>query len=470
MRGIDISHHNGWPFNSITSKAYADSDFVVIKATQGTSYKYTDYFTKAINKTLNDGKLGGAYHYAGGGDAVKEADYFISIVKPYINKIMLALDWEHNQNTAWNNTEWAKKFVDRVKEKTGVTCFLYANMDGIQKCKNLANQCPLWFAGYPKNDNSWSIPKWPSHYSTKPWTHYDIWQYTSGGETVDRNVSNLTTSDWIKYAGGKVEVPTKTGTDVTAQDIIKIMVSWIGISKKNGTHKVLIDLYNSYKPLPRNYKVTYNDSWCAVTVSDAYIKAKAVNLIGGIECSVQKFIDIFKKKGIWQEDGRVTPKPGWPICYNWDDKTQPNDGWADHIGIVEKVENGYITVIEGNMSGVVGRRRIKVGDGRIRGYAMPKYATAKTETPKKDTSRDYLLKLTVDTLQGKYGTGNTRKEKLGVYYADVQNIINHVAKATTTELAKEVINGVYSNGDTRKIILGDRYAAVQKKVNELSRG
>lgn len=467
MRGIDISHHNGWPYDSITAKAYSDSNFIIVKATQGTYYKYVNYFAPAINKAIADGKLAGAYHYASGKDPIKEADYFVSIVKPFIGKIILALDWERVQNNAWSNTQWAYKFVTRVKELTDITCFLYTNMDGIQQCKNLANKYPLWFAGYPKDDNSWAIPKWPSYYSTKPWTHYEIWQFTSSKEKVDRNITNMTENDWKRYCQ-PITTTVNTNEDVTAQDIINIMIGWLGITENTSAHKQLIDLYNSYKPLPRNYKVTYKDSWCAVTISDAYIKANAVDLIGGVECSVEKFIDIFKKKGIWQEDGKVTPKPGWPICYNWDDKTQPNDGWADHIEMVEKVENGTITTIGGNNNNAVRRRTIKVGDGRIRGYAMVQYKGS--ATVHKDTSEGYILRLTVATLQGQYGTGEERKKKLGIYYKDVQNIINHVAKASVQDLAKETLEGKYGNGDTRRIILGDRYAEIQQKVNELSRG
>ena len=464
MRGIDISHHNGWPFKKDTAKAYLDSDFVIIKATQGTSYKYTDYFEKAIKKAIQDDKLVGAYHYASGKDAVMEADYFVSIVTPYLGKIILALDWESYQNSAWGkDTRWAKRFVDRVRLKTGLTCFLYTNMDGIKQCKNLANNVPLWFAGYPANSNSWSIPKWPAHYSTKPWTHYDIWQYTSGGDIVDRNISNLTIDDWNSFTGCTfLGTPDLT---VTADDVIKVMSSWIGKSRAKGTHKDLIDLYNSYTPLPRNYKVSYTDSYCAVTVSDAFITLDAVDLIGGVECSVQRFIDIFKKKGIWNEDGRITPKPGYIITYNWDDSTQPNDGWADHIGVVSTVENGYITAIEGNISGNVGTRKIKVGDGRIRGYAIPAYGIRKQVTP-----TGSILDLVVDVLKGKYSNGDARKSMLGTRYQEVQDFINHIEKSPIDMLAQEALAGKYGNGDTRKLVLGNKYADVQKKVNELVRG
>lgn len=167
---------------------------------------------------------------------------------------------------------------------------------------------------------------------------------------------------------------------VTAQDIIKIMQGWIGTDKRT-----IIDLYNSHKPLAQGYAVKYTDAWCDTTVSAAFIKAGAVDLIGGTECGVERHIQLFKAKNIWEENGNVTPTPGAIICYNWDDGTQPNDGFADHIGIVESVSGSNITVIEGNYNEAVRRRVIPVGWGYIRGYAFPKYGTSSrpvTETPK----------------------------------------------------------------------------------------
>ena len=89
--------------------------------------------------------------------------------------------------------------------------------------------------------------------------------------------------------------------------------------------------------------------------------------------------------------------------YNWDDSTQPNDGYADHIGIVEKVSGGQITCIEGNINGgMVARRTIPVGYGYIRGYARPKYAAAPTtdpSTPTTDPSTNFLPGTTKVELQ-----------------------------------------------------------------------
>lgn len=166
---------------------------------------------------------------------------------------------------------------------------------------------------------------------------------------------------------------------VTADKILDIYRSWIGYSEANGKHKKIVDLYNSHKPLARGYAVRYSDSWCDTCLSAAFIKANAVNLIGGTECGVEEHVKIFKRAGIWIEDGTIAPKPGDIIVYNWDQKTQPNDGYADHIGIVESVSGNTITTIEGNYKDSVGRRTIAVGNGQIRGYARPKYAKSTTK-------------------------------------------------------------------------------------------
>lgn len=75
------------------------------------------------------------------------------------------------------------------------------------------------------------------------------------------------------------------------------------------------------------------------------------------------------------------------------------------------------------------------------------------------------LELAIAVMEGKYGTGETRKKKLGSRYDEVQEFINHIASASDETLAKEVKAGKYSNGSDRKTVLGDRYEKVQAIVN-----
>ncbi len=162
----------------------------------------------------------------------------------------------------------------------------------------------------------------------------------------------------------------------TVDKLLDTARGFLGYSEDNGKHKEILKIYNDHKPLARGYKMKPTDSWCDCFVSAVAIKANAVDIIG-TEVGCERHIQIFKDKGIWIEDGSKTPKKGDIIVYNWDDKTQPNDGFADHIGIVEEVKDGYITVIEGNKSNKVGRRFIPIGWGYIRGFARPKYKEVK---------------------------------------------------------------------------------------------
>lgn len=75
------------------------------------------------------------------------------------------------------------------------------------------------------------------------------------------------------------------------------------------------------------------------------------------------------------------------------------------------------------------------------------------------------LQLATWTMEGKYGTGDERKKKLGSRYDEVQSFINHIATASARTLANEVWSGKYGDGATRKTVLGNRYNEVQKIVN-----
>ena len=247
-------------------------------------------------------------------------------------------------------------------------------------------------------------------------------------------------NQYAKKTGGSV-------MGVTAQDVLNVMRSWIGFSEANGKFKQIIDLYNSHKPLARGYAVKYTDEWCDTTVSAAAIKAGAVDLIG-TECGCEEHVKIFKNKGIWIEDGTITPQPGDIIVYNWDDNTQPNDGYSDHIGYVESVSGRTITAIEGNKGEAVGRRTLTVGNGNIRGYARPKYSgssstgssgsTSGTTTGGSDTVYTVKAGDTLSGIAAKYGT---TYQKLAAY-----NGISNPNKISVGQKIK--IPGTGSSGST----------------------
>lgn len=172
----------------------------------------------------------------------------------------------------------------------------------------------------------------------------------------------------------------------TANTILDIARGWIGRKESDGSHRKIIDVYNSHKPLARGYKVKYTDSWCATFVSACAIKAGYTDIIP-LECSCNKMIEKFQKMGRWTENDAHVPHLGDVIFYDWQDNGKgDNKGSSDHVGIVEKVEGSTITVIEGNKNDAVARRTIKVNGRYIRGYGLPKYdakATNTSTTPSK---------------------------------------------------------------------------------------
>ena len=168
------------------------------------------------------------------------------------------------------------------------------------------------------------------------------------------------------------------------ENILNQAKLWLGKKESDGSHKQIIDVYNGHKPLARGYKVKYTDNWCATFVSACAIKANLSNIIP-LECSCGEMIELAKQMNIWNENDDITPKAGDIIMYDWDNQ----DGWPEHVGIVESVTNNQITVIEGNKSNAVGRRVINVGNASIRGYIQPNYDGSVTNNqPSKPISNE----------------------------------------------------------------------------------
>lgn len=159
----------------------------------------------------------------------------------------------------------------------------------------------------------------------------------------------------------------------TREKIVAQARSWIGCKESDGSHKKIIDVYNSHLPLAVGYKLEYDDYWCDGFASACAIACGATDIIP-TEVGCDRHIELFRKMGIWVEDDSYVPSPGDYLFYDWQDNgVGDNKGVSDHVGIVEKVVDGVITIIEGNYSNAVKRRSLEVNGKYIRGYGVPKY-------------------------------------------------------------------------------------------------
>lgn len=120
------------------------------------------------------------------------------------------------------------------------------------------------------------------------------------------------------------------------------------------------------------YGFTERVEWCACFVSwcankCGYIRSDIIPKFSGCINGVEWF----KDRGQWIVNS-FEPSPGMIIFFDWDDE-DGQDGKADHVGIVEKVEYGRVYTIEGNTSDSCRQRSYPVGYYQILGYGVPDY-------------------------------------------------------------------------------------------------
>ena len=102
-------------------------------------------------------------------------------------------------------------------------------------------------------------------------------------------------------------------------------------------------------------------SWCADQCG--YIESGLVPKFAGCVDGA----NWFKSNGKWQSR-TYEPKTGDIIFFDWE-----GDGTTDHVGIVEKCENGTVYTVEGNSGDACKQRQYVVGSSNIYGYGIPAY-------------------------------------------------------------------------------------------------
>lgn len=168
----------------------------VIKMSGGDAGLYTDskanqnyYGAKAAGKAV------GGYHFAGGGNAQNEADFFIAAMSPLEENDVLILDWEIQHP---DPVGWCEAFVNRVKDRTGIWPLIYFNGStwNSHDWSRVTNNCGVWVAWYGQ-DPEGNLPVGGKIYVAH--------QYTSSGSTpgvagrVDINAWFGTLDQWKKY-------------------------------------------------------------------------------------------------------------------------------------------------------------------------------------------------------------------------------------------------------------------------------
>lgn len=178
LYGIDISHWNK------TNWSKVKTDFAICKCTESTTYKDPTYETNKA-ECRKKGILFGSYHFARGGNASKEAEWFMHNVGVIEKGELLVLDWEVSHPATVN---WCLQWLREVESMAGFKPILYINSStakALDWTPVIKNNTGLWIANYGVNDGTRHdnppIGKWP---------FFAIHQYTSKGK-ADGIVGNV---------------------------------------------------------------------------------------------------------------------------------------------------------------------------------------------------------------------------------------------------------------------------------------
>lgn len=434
-KGIDVSYHQG----KINTKAVKNSgiEFVILR--EGYRKSLDTRFFEYVKEFQAAGiPIFGVYHFSyalNEKQSVEEAEFCIkNVEKAGLGKdVMIFFDFEYDtvkkakaSGVTLGKTDCINHtiaFCETIK-KAGYKTGIYLNND---YRKNMYDSATLS-----------KYPLWLADYTGGPDVECLLQQYTSSGKVNGIN-GNVDMNYLYSKNSSSIQNENKIGYSRDA--VVLFARSLIGKKESDGSHKMIIDLYNKLNPLPRGYKVKYTDSWCAATWSAIAQYLKYTDIMP-VECSCNELIKEAKRMGVWQENDGYVPNPGDGVVYDWDDSGKgDNTGWPDHIGVINEVfeEAGYFTVIEGNYKDSVKIRTVSINGKFIRGFITPKY-NEKTDPIIPDTvptvKKDNLT-IAREVISGKWGNGESRKKKLkdagynpDTIQKEVNKILN-VPKSTT---------------------------------------
>ncbi|AVW00912.1 lysin [Lactiplantibacillus plantarum] len=221
-------------------------DFVLVKATEGIDYTNPE-FNGHAKQTLSAGKKLGVYHFIRNDSDIKQqADYFLTVVKPYIGKAMLVLDFENTTGSTIQNQAGvglAKQWLDYVYQQTGVRSVLYTGIScetSLDWSSVVKANYGLWIAQYNNYNVVNGYQPRDLYGSLKHWKTAVMFQYTSTGRlpgwngNLDFDVFYGDEAAWDKYAKATKMVINKSIVQkTTTKDGVWTITNEVGTFRPN---------------------------------------------------------------------------------------------------------------------------------------------------------------------------------------------------------------------------------------------
>lgn len=205
MQGVDMSN---WQCGADVYNMQAD--FVVVGTTWGTGQVNNNCLVSGVNTDANrmiyqaqaSGKKFGLYHYAMGGNPEAEAQFFYRNTSNYWRHGIVALDWEMDDNPAWGDWDWVRRFMAECERlSSGVRPLLYTGPVAGTIPQDIRDRYGLWIAQYANMS--------PTGYQASPWMlgayGEAMRQYSGTGvvntwSPIDLNIFRGDAWQWDLYA------------------------------------------------------------------------------------------------------------------------------------------------------------------------------------------------------------------------------------------------------------------------------
>lgn len=194
------------------------------------------------------------------------------------------------------------------------------------------------------------------------------------------------------------------------------------------------------------------DEWCAIFISWLASQVGILDKLIPKQAYVPSMVQWYKSKGLFKARG-FYPNTGDIIFFDYN-----ANGTSDHVGIVEKCENGNIYTVEGNKSQMVKRCMYNVNNPGIYGFGLVQYPIEE----KKETKVEGLVAKVQTYLNTKYGFNLVVDNIFGIKTktALVKALQTEFNNTYNSRLVLDGIFGVKTKGACPNIRLGANNAIV----------
>ncbi|WP_177245447.1 CHAP domain-containing protein [Streptosporangium canum] len=151
-----------------------------------------------------------------------------------------------------------------------------------------------------------------------------------------------------------------TGVDPIGENLLRVMEPELGYREQAGQRTTFGEWYSTNVVKDPQYRTA---PWCDMVIAWAAGKAGVEDFVGQFAWT-PSHARWFETRGAWSDE----PEPGALVFFDWSGGKDIKG--IDHVGVVERVEDGTLHTIEGNVDGVWLKRKTR-DESKVVGYGLP---------------------------------------------------------------------------------------------------